>query len=98
MMIKTRITAVIGALALLGMGQALLAPAASAAVPSCLAASVTHPSSTKTAVLVYNGCSTTQHFVVAWSLSSDSQCYTLASGKHLTDTNLWSNFQGLKSC
>ena len=97
-MIKKRITAVAGAFMLLGLGQAVLAPAASAAVPGCLAASVTHPSSTRTNVLVYNGCSTTQRFIVAWSLSSDSPCYTLKTGKHLTDTNLWSSFQGLKSC
>jgi hypothetical protein len=97
-MIKARIAAVLGTLALIGMGQAALAPAASAAAPSCLGVSVSHPTKDKTTVLVFNGCSTTQHFIVTWSMSWDSQCYTLGVGKHLTDSNLWSTYTGLKSC
>ncbi|WP_250003541.1 hypothetical protein [Actinoplanes sp. M2I2] len=94
---KKRFVTLLGASAVLALGQAAIAPAANAAPPSCLAASVTSGSSGGTKVVVFNGCSTTQKFVIAWDLFPDSPCYTLKVGKNLSRTQ-YTHFERLKSC
>ena len=96
-MFKARITAAVGAFALLAVGQAALAPAASAAPPSCLGTSVTQ-SGVRTTVLVFNGCSGTQSFKIAWDFNWDTGCLTLARGAHLSRSATYTNFEGLKNC
>jgi hypothetical protein len=96
-MLRKRVAAVTCALALLAVGQATLAPAASAAVPGCVRAS-TWDEGSRTFVRVTNGCTSTQRFVIKWNNAFDSSCLTLAKGGSLTRSKLWTDFRGLKNC
>ncbi|MET0416000.1 MAG: hypothetical protein ABW022_08270 [Actinoplanes sp.] len=96
-MMRNRITAVVCALGVLGVGQAVLSPAASAAVPSCVRATEWKEGS-RTYVRITNNCTTTQSFVIRWNNAWDSHCLTLARGATITRSKLWSDFRGLKDC
>jgi hypothetical protein len=95
-MMWKRTAAVVGMFALLGIGQAVLAPAASA-VPSCVRAT-TWDEGSRTFVRVNNNCTSTQSFVIRWNNAFDSSCLTLARNGTLTRSKLWTDFQGLANC
>jgi hypothetical protein len=84
----------VGTFALLTTGQVVLAPAANAAVPSCVSVTAWDDGS-RTYVRVTNNCTSTQRFVIRWNDAFDSSCLTLARNTRLTRSKLWSDFQGL---
>lgn len=78
-------------------GGLSVAPA-SAAVPSCVATSVSYGTFTETAKAT-NNCSSSQRFYFLWDFHQDGGCSTLASGYWRSETvAITARFAGLASC
>ena len=97
MILKKRLVGRGGALLLAAAGGVALAPAAAAAVPSCVSATASHVGKYGY-VTVHNRCSSTQRFIIAWNNALDSDCLSLAPQTSLTRSKIFSDFQGLKDC
>ncbi|MGW8886685.1 hypothetical protein [Streptomyces sp. NPDC055749] len=73
-------------------------PTASAAVPSCVAKSVSYGTFTETAKAT-NNCAGSQSFYFLWDFHQDGGCSTLRSGYWRSETvAISARFAGLASC
>lgn len=79
------------------LGGVNVAPAA-AAVPSCVATSVSYGTFTETAKAT-NNCSGSHRFYFLWDFHQDGGCSTLSAGSWRSETvAISARFAGLASC